>query len=149
MAFMRAYIEPVSGWDIDTNLGGQFVSDDTVCPNQSDIDSALAEMDETGNSAALLALFRDGLEPGTREVFSAEWREGWESGVSAPGYMDQSECGVFDSKAEAAAECISMFYDQPLVDMDEGELEDLRWLAELADDSVLLGELDEFETEEA
>jgi len=111
MAFMRAYCEPFDGWIVDTNMGTDHV-----------------RLDYSPDPPTLNSSF---LEPGVTEVYEAELVRGWwEFGISAPGYLDQSSLGVFETRAEGARACLDAFFDHET--LDDEEQEDVKWLEDLA-----------------
>lgn len=65
---------------------------------------------------------------------------GYRGWLSAPGYMDRTDPVICATQAEAAQELLSMFFDGEIQYMDDGELEDALWLAEVAGDEKALAE---------
>lgn len=60
-------------------------------------------------------------------------RTGFRGWLVAPGYLDRTSVVIADSVAEVARELLDMYFDHPLDEMDDDELEDAEWLADLCD----------------
>jgi len=121
MAFMRAFIEPVSGFNVETDCGSEFVSDDCVMQDRPTADD-LAEYVEGSQDSI--------------DADSIEYISGFRSGISASGYMDQSICGVFETKIDAAEAVLSEFFDLADNEMDADEIEDRDWLDSIVNKKV-------------
>lgn len=51
--------------------------------------------------------------------------------LSAPGYMDRSDYCLGDTQAEVAEQMLDLFFDGPVEDMDDDELDDFSMLMEM------------------
>ena len=60
-------------------------------------------------------------------------RTGFRGYLAAPGYLDRTSVVIADSAAEVARELLDLYFDQPLDEMDDDELEDAEWLSDLCD----------------
>jgi hypothetical protein len=110
MAFMGAYIEPFSGYMVELDGNTEFLAEDECPFCGSDFEGE----DECPNCGA--------------EV--VDKFDGFAGGLSAPGYMDQTEPVYGETKAEVAQELLDMYFDQE--DMDDEELADMEWLEGVA-----------------
>jgi len=118
MAFMSAYIEPVSGFWVMTDDGFTelYRDDEEICPNCGENWSVSMDGEQCSNCGAEV-----------EDEF-----EGFVGGLSASGYMDQSDPVYGETKAEVAQEMLDMYFDQPEDEMDEDELADMEWLEGIA-----------------
>lgn len=109
--FMQPFIEAFTGYNVDTDQGMQSISDDLVTLTDDQIETII----ETGEPGPLA----DYLE-GSR-VLTIEPASGWLAYMSAPGYMDRSDYGLFDTEAEAAQVLLDMVFDQDPESYDDEE----------------------------
>lgn len=77
------------------------------------------------------------------DFYIATGYRGW---LYAPGYMDRTDPVICKTQKEAAQELLDMYFDGEVQYMDDGELEDALWLAEVAGDE---GALNSFMEEDA
>jgi hypothetical protein len=140
MAFMRASISnSVETWcftdgdsfEVRTILpDGDYYDLDFADFNQIARDNALDPEDVKDAYTAILA------DTGHASNFTlATGYRGW---LSAPGYMDRTDPVICETPAEAAQTLLDMYFDGELDYMDDGELEDALWLAEVAENEEAL-----------
>lgn len=135
MSFMRASIssEPET-WLITENDDGETC---TCLPDgdyDSDMDeeelSILAE-ENSLDYANVVEDYKEALKISRNNDFSI--RTGFRGWLAAPGYLDRTPAVIADSVAEVARELLDLYYDSPLDEMDDDELEDAEWLSDLCD----------------
>jgi len=122
MSFMQPKIQFVNGYNVDTDQGIQFVNSDFVGIVEND---ELEEIEDSGE----LGVFADYVEG--RECYSVEDVTGYLAELSAPGYMDRLELGVFPTESDAARELILQFYDVPDDEMTDDQQKESEWLTSL------------------
>jgi len=118
MAFMQAYIESVDGYMVMDEFGDmefQYRYED-ICPLCGTSGLSGEVGDRCSNCGAEIV-----------EEF-----KGFAGGLSAPGYMDQTDPIYGETMAEVAEQLLYMYFDEPEEDMDEDELADLEWLEGIA-----------------
>jgi hypothetical protein len=134
MAFMRASIsnEPETWLITETDDGeiftclpdGDYFTLDEVDFRQIAEDNNL-DVDEVREAYA------EALRLANNHDFTI--RTGFRGWLAAPGYLDRTPVVIADSVAEVARELLDMYYDQPIDQMDDDELEDAEWLSEMSD----------------
>lgn len=111
-------------YDLDINDYEQIAEDNNLDPE--DVEEAYnAILKEIGHASNF--------------VLATGYR-GW---LSAPGYLDRTDPVICDTPAEAAQALLDMYFDGELQYMDDGELEDALWLAEVAGDEKALQEFEQ------
>lgn len=135
MAFMRASIsqEPET-WIITETDDGEI---QTLLPD-GDYENDLAEEDLAQiaeisdlDYTDVISEYSEVLRLANNNDFTI--RTGFRGWLVAPGYLDRTSVVIADSVAEVARELLDMYFDQPFDEMDDDELEDAEWLADLCD----------------
>jgi hypothetical protein len=105
MSFMKTYITEECEWVvIETSSGDFFVPEEEVSNAVSDWCDAVEEEqytpDEVSNTVKCDLLdFTEVFD--TEKIFSVQRVHGYGARLSAPGYLDCTEWGVFDTEQEA------------------------------------------------
>ena len=134
MAFMRAFIsnEPET-WIITENDDEEIL---TCLPDGDYFDLDEADFRRIADDNDLdidevRAAYDEALRLADNHNFTI--RTGFRGWLAAPGYLDRTSVVIADSVAEVARELLDMYYDQPIDQMDDDELEDAEWLSDLCD----------------
>ena len=135
MAFMRAFIsnEPET-WIITENDDGEILT----CLPDGDYESSLTFYDLAQIAEAnyletedVAVHYAEALRLADNHDFTIS--TGFRGYLAAPGYLDRTSVVIADSVAEVARELLDLYFDQPLDEMDDDELEDAEWLSDLCD----------------
>lgn len=116
--FMKPFIVKQTGYDVETEIGSEFVSLDLVGQlSEDDIDLLREPCYENDKIPAIHEQVAQYLE-GTK-IESIDEVSGWLAYMSAPGYMDRTDYGLFDTEARAAQCLLDMALDHESTDDDE------------------------------
>lgn len=129
MAYMRAQIIEFSGYEVETNIGTEFIDYIELS------DEELARIAVTGRPESL----QDNTEGS--EIYNVENVRGYDAYMSAPGYADRTEHCVFPTIEEAAQYLLDYYFDMPEEDMDEEEITDMEWLQDLVNNKEDLADV--------
>jgi hypothetical protein len=128
MAFLQWRIEAVSGVEIDGTCGREFIDDSAMTLTDKEIEA----LDDDGHKHHQIVadMVAEYLEGSPR--FSAERISGYSAYLTAPGYIDRTDYGVFPTVADAAESLLDLAFDGSPDDMDDDEKQAVEELSKLA-----------------